>query len=64
MLTQLQKDLLICLKHVGMEEEEVLGIMLALKENETKQQQMIDWIIDNPKANNSEVIGQLMIMIR
>ena len=64
MLTQLQKDLLTCLRYVGIKEEERLGIMLALKEKEEQQQQMVDWIVENPTANSSEVIGQMMRLLK
>ena len=64
MLTQLQKDLLTCLRYVGMKEEERLGIMLALKDKEEQQQQMVDWIVENPTANSSEVIGQMMSLLK
>ena len=47
-----------------MKEEERLGIMLALKERKEQQQQMVDWIVENPTANSSEVIGQMMRLLK
>ena len=62
-LTEDQKLLIHGLKLFGVETDEMLGIMLALKTLEQQNELML-WMSDHQKATPSEIVGKTMDMIR
>ena len=56
-LSQLEKDLIQLFKAYEMDEDEVIGTMLMLK-NKDNQKQMYKWIENNTAATIEEVINE------
>ena len=54
-VTKTQKQLIALLKAFHMTENQVIGIILTLK-SEKKQNQMIDYLIENKKNLTNEII--------
>lgn len=62
-LTGSQKLLINGLDLFGVEMDEMLGIMLALK-SEAQQWELMKWMADNQTATPSDIVGKTMDILR
>ena len=58
-LTPAQKHLIHGLKLFGVAKDDMIGIMLALDTPEKRDKMML-WMMDNPKATTSDLLGITM----
>ena len=58
-LTPAQKHLIHWLKFMGVEEDEMLGIMLLL-DTQKLRDDMMAWMCKHPEASTSDLLGKAM----
>ena len=62
-LTEVQKTLIQGLVEYGVEKEAIPGIILSLK-TEEKQWEMIDYLLDNRQATQTDILMKLVEIVR
>lgn len=62
-MTQVTKDLIYCLKHMGMSQEDTVAVTLMLN-TESKQTQLLRWIAKNRKADVQEILNQVSLITK
>ena len=62
-LTNLQKTLLRIFRHIGMPSVDAGAVSLVLTKRDLEQE-MLDWLMENPLSTPQDVLDQLCLMIR
>ena len=62
-LTELQKTLLLIFRHIGMPANDAAWVSLIL-EIENLEQEMLDWLMENPLSTPQDVLNRLSYMFR
>ena len=56
-LTELEKELAHLLKDKQVDEDSIIGMVIALQDDIQAQKELIQWIKDNPTYGQEEIVG-------